>query len=118
VLFFVFSVHSSFFHRLTEQEIHSRRLPDDIGTRWRDLARELGFKEAFITATESEKDSNKECCITILVKWMEKEGEQGATRGKLAIALTNIGLQNLAKRLIGMWFRLCFKSRENAENRV
>ena len=100
-------------HRLTEQEIHSRCLPDDIGTRWKDLARELGFKEACITATESEKDSNKECCIALLVKWMEKEGEQGATREKLAAALTNIGLQTLADRLIGMLFRLCFKSREN-----
>jgi len=91
---------SSFLHRLTEYEIHGRRLPDDIGTRWKGLARELGFKEAFITATESEKDCNKECCIALLVKWMEQEGEQGATREKLATALANIGLQTLADRLI------------------
>jgi len=99
---FSFSGNSSVLHRLTEHEIHSRRLPDDIGTRWEDLARELGFKEACITATESDKDCNKECCIALLVKWMEKEGEKGATREKLATALTNIGLQTLADRLIGM----------------
>jgi len=93
--------YSSFLYGLTESEIHTRNLPDDIGTRWKDLARKLGFNEAFIDAIESEKDSNKECCIALLVKWMEKEGEQGATREKLATALTNIGLQNLADRLIG-----------------
>lgn len=96
-------------HRLTEYEIHRRRLPDDIGTRWKDLARELGFNEAFITATESDKDCNKECCITLLVNWMGQEGERGATHEKLATALTNIGLQTLADKLIGMWCRLCVK---------
>lgn len=108
-----FSGYPSFVHRLTESDIHSCHLPDDIGTRWKDLARGLGYKEAFITSIESEKDSNKECCITLLVKWMEKEGEQGATCEKLATALTNIGLQNLADRLIGMWLRLCIKPEEN-----
>ena len=93
-------------HPLTENEIHRLRLSDEIGTRWKDLARELEFKEAFITATESEKDSNKECCIALLVRWMEREGQQEATREKLAKALTNIGLQNLANILIGMWLRL------------
>ena len=114
--FFLFSGNSSFLHRLTEYEIHGRRLPDDIGTRWKGLARELGFKEAFITATESEKDCNKECCIALLVKWMEQEGEQGATREKLATALANIGLQTLADRLIGMWSRLVsLKPDQNSE---
>jgi len=81
-------------YRLTETDIHSRYLPHDIGTRWKDLARELGFKEAFIDAIKSEKDSNKECCIALLVKWMETEGEQG-TCEKLATALANIGLLKL-----------------------
>jgi len=64
------------------------------------LARKLGFKEVFIDAIKNENDSNKECCITLLVRWMEKEGEQG-TCEKLATALANIGLQNLADRLTG-----------------
>ena len=92
-------------YRLTETDIHSRYLPHDIGTRWKDLARELGFKEAFIDAIKSEKDSNKECGVALLVKWMETEGEQG-TCEKLATALANIGLQNLAERLTGMWLGL------------
>ena len=104
-----FSGNSSILYRLTEYEIHSRRLPHDIGTRWKDLARELGFKEAFINATESDKDCNKECCIALLVKWMGQEGEGGATREKLGTALTNIGLQTVADKLIGMWSRLCIK---------
>ena len=77
------------------------------------MARELGFNEAFIITTESDKGCNKECCIALLVKWMEREGQQGATREALATALTNIGLQNLADRLIGMLLRLL-----NTENRV
>ena len=93
--------HSSSSNQLIESEIHSLRLPDDIGTRWKDLARELGFNEAFITTTESDKGCNKERCIALLVKWMEREGQQ-ATREALATALTNIGLKNLAGRLIGM----------------
>ena len=94
-------------HRLTEADIHSRNLPDDIGTRWKDLARKLGFKEALIDSIESDKDSNKERCITVLVKWMEKEGQQGSCE-KLATVLANIGLQNLAERLTGMlWLGLC-----------
>ena len=100
--------------RLTEADIHTRYLPDDIGTRWKALARKLGFKEALIDAIESEKDSNKECCIALLVKWMEKEGQQG-TCEKLATALANIGLQNLAERLTGMWLGLCIGLKENTD---
>ena len=114
-MWFSFAGNSRFLHRLTEHEIHSCRLPDDIGTRWKDLARQLGFREACITATESDKDCNKECCIALLVKWMEQEGEEGATREKLATALTNMGLQNLADRLIGMWCILRIKPEENSE---
>ncbi|XP_078367316.1 uncharacterized protein LOC144651254 isoform X3 [Oculina patagonica] len=85
---------------LTESDIHTRQLPDDIGKRWKDLARELGFKKALIDAIENENDSYKERCFDLLVRWLEKEGEQGATAEKLATALTSIGLQNLADRLI------------------
>ena len=94
--------------RLTEADIHSLYLPDDIGTRWRDLARQLGFKEELINSIKDEKDSNKERCIAVLVKWMEREGQQG-TCEKLATALERIGLQNLAERLIGMWLALCIR---------
>ena len=109
---------SNILYRLTEYEIHSRRLPHDIGTRWKDLARELGFNEAFITTTESDKDCNKEFCIALLVKWMGQEGAGGATREKSATALTNVGLQTLADKLIGIWSRVCIKSKpdQTSEN--
>ena len=101
-------------YRLTDADIHSRNLPDDIGTRWKDLARELRFSESLISSMQSDKDSHKERCIAVLVKWMEREGQQG-TCEKLAIALANIGLQNLAERLIGMWLGLCIRSKEYTE---
>ncbi len=88
-------------YQLTESEINNRQLPDNIGKRWKDLARELGFKKALIDAIEYENESYKERCFDLLVRWIEKEGEQGASAEKLATALTNIGLQILADRLIG-----------------
>ena len=87
---------------LTESDIHDRQLPEDIGKRWKELGRKLGFKEGLIDAIHSENDSYKDRCIKLLVRWMEKEGEKGATAAKLAAALTSIGLQSLADRLIGM----------------
>lgn len=89
-------------HQLTESDINNRQLPDDIGKRWKNLARKLGFKKAIIDAIESENGSNSECCFDLLVRWIEKEGEHRATAQKLATALTSIGLQILADRLIGM----------------
>ena len=115
VCLFFFAVYPSFVHGLTESDIHRHHLPDDIAARWKDLARELEFKETFITNIESDKVSNKECCIALLVKWMEREGEEGATCETLATALANIGLQNLADRLIGMWVRLRINPEQNCD---
>ncbi|XP_068724571.1 myosin heavy chain, clone 203-like [Montipora capricornis] len=73
-------------------------LPDDIGShKWKDLARALGFHRASIEAIQQEKGNSKECCIEILVRWLRQNGA-GATAGKLAEALTKIGLKNLADR--------------------
>ena len=73
-------------------------LPDDIGShKWKDLARALGFHRASIEAIQQEKGNSKECCIEILVRWLRQNGT-GATAGKLAEALTKIGLKNLADR--------------------
>ncbi|KAL9974447.1 hypothetical protein ACROYT_G011478 [Oculina patagonica] len=88
-------------YQLTESDINNCQLPDDVGKRWKDLARKLGFKKALIDAIENENESYKERCFDLLVRWIEKEGEQGATAEKLATALTSIGLQILADRLIG-----------------
>ncbi|PFX34635.1 uncharacterized protein LOC111323928 [Stylophora pistillata] len=88
-------------HPLTEPDIHDQQLPEGIGMRWKDLARKLGFKESLIEVIHSENDSCNDRCIKLLVRWMEKEGHQGATAGKLAAALKATGLQSLADRLIG-----------------
>ena len=85
---------------MTERDIHDSHLPDDIGLKWKDLARALGYKEATIEAIEREKGTfTKECCIQLLVQWICREG-MDATVGKLADALKKIGLKNLADNLI------------------
>ena len=95
--------------QLTESDINRSRLPSDIGKKWKKLGRELEFKKTTIDAIDNENDSYSERCFDLLVRWLQKEGQQGATAGKLATALTNIGLQILADRLIGMWLILLSK---------
>ncbi|KAL9974443.1 hypothetical protein ACROYT_G011474 [Oculina patagonica] len=87
-------------HQLTEDIIHENQLPEYIGNRWRDLARALTFNQANIDAIEKDKGSCiKECCITVLVRWMGREGRD-ATIGKLADALKKIELKNVADKLM------------------
>ncbi|XP_068690378.1 probable DNA double-strand break repair Rad50 ATPase isoform X7 [Montipora foliosa] len=82
---------------LTEGVIYEKRLADDIGQQWRDLARALGFHHSIIEDIQQEKGNSKECCIEVLVRWLRQNGK-GATAGKLVEALTKIGLKNLADR--------------------
>lgn len=89
-------------HPLIENDIHKRKLHEDIGGRWRELARNLDFKMAEVDAIQNENNAESERCYRLLVRWLEKTGQEGATAGKLADALTNSGLKNLAERLIGM----------------
>ena len=101
-------------HQLTEQDIHASQLPDNIGVKWKDLARELGFYESTIETIEKEKGcSTKECCIElVIVRWMREKGIE-ATAGKLAEAFERIGLKNLADSLMRSkqeshgYFRFC-----------
>ena len=88
-------------HQLTEQDIHASQLPDNIGVKWKDLARYLGFSESTIDTIEKEKGRfTKECCIElVIVRWMREKGIE-ATAGKLAEALKRIGLKNLADGLM------------------
>ncbi|XP_068725416.1 myb-like protein X isoform X1 [Montipora capricornis] len=84
---------------LTEGVVFEKRLADDIGQKWKDLGRALGFHQASIENIEQEKGNNpKECCIAVLVRWLRRDGKEGATAGNLAEALTKIGLKNLADR--------------------
>ena len=87
--------------QLTERIIHESNLPEDIGDRWRDLARALNYNEAAIEAIQKEQgNSTKECCIALIVRgWMRREGRD-ATVGKLAEALMEIHLKSLADKLM------------------
>ena len=83
---------------MTEADFYEKKLPDDIGVKWRDLARALRFEQAFIDITEKEKiHCARECCIEVLVCWLRREGKD-ATAEKLVEALVNIGLKNVADR--------------------
>ena len=88
-------------HPLTESDVYESGLHEDIGTRWMELARKLGFQKSVIDSIKSDNPSEKERCVDLLVKWMEKEGRDEATAGKLAEALTDIGLKTLAEKLLG-----------------
>ena len=83
-----------------ESDIHNYELPYRIGVKWKDLARALGYFEPCIDAIEEEKyHSTKECCIKVLVLWMNQNGDE-ATAARLADALRRIGLKKLADILI------------------
>ena len=83
---------------LKEADFHETNLADEIGVRWKDLARALGFNQASIEIIAKENiNSVKECCIAVLVSWLRREGE-GAITEKLVEALVRIRLTNVAER--------------------
>ena len=85
---------------MSESDIHNYKLPYRIGVKWKDLARVLGYLQPRIDAIEEEKcHCPKECCIKVLVLWMNREGDE-ATAARLANALRSIGLNNLADILM------------------
>ena len=83
---------------MKEADFHAKKLPVDIGVKWKDLARELEFSQASIEIIAKENFHNaKECCIAVLVRWLRREGKD-ATAEKLVEALVEIGLKNVADR--------------------
>ena len=87
-------------HKLTESDIHESHLPEQIGLKWKDLARELGFVQSTIDIIENEKLlKTKECCLELLVRWMRQNGSE-ATVGKLKESLEKVELKNVADNLI------------------
>ncbi|XP_044173111.1 putative uncharacterized protein MYH16 isoform X4 [Acropora millepora] len=83
---------------LKEADFHETNLADEIGVRWKDLARALRFNQASIEIIAKENiNSVKECCIAVLVSWLRREGE-GAITEKLVEALVRIRLTNVAER--------------------
>ena len=100
-------------HQLTESDILESQLAEQIGLKWKDLARELGFLQSTIDMIEKEKlYCNKECCIELLVRWRRQNGTE-ATVGKLKKALEKVELKNVADNLISgkqeMFFILEYK---------
>ena len=89
-------------HQLAQSDIHYYNLPGNIGSKWRDLARALGYEEADIDSIQTDKSGcTKECCIAVLVRWMGREGKN-ATVQKLAAALIKAELKNVADKLMCM----------------
>ena len=89
-------------HQMTEEDIQVYQLPDNIGHKWKDLARALKLKEASIDSIQKDQFGlTKECCITVLVRWMGREG-RNATVKKLAAALTKVELKSVADKLMRM----------------
>ncbi|CAH3133679.1 unnamed protein product [Porites lobata] len=87
-------------HQLTESDINESQLPEQIGLKWKDLARELGFRQSTINMIEEEKRHiTKECCVEFLVQWIHNKGTE-ATVGKLKEALERIKLKDVAENLI------------------
>ena len=87
---------------MTKDIMNGHLLHELIGNKWRDLARQLKFTEAIIGLIESDKGpSTNECCITVIVKWINQKGED-ATVKKFAEALIKIGLRGVAEKLPGM----------------
>ena len=87
-------------HQLTESDIHESHLPEQIGLKWKDLARELGLIQSTIDMIENEKlHCNEECCMELLARWRRQNGTE-ATVGKLKEALEKIELKNVGENLI------------------
>ena len=80
-------------------DFHVKKLPVDIGVKWKDLARALEFSQASIDIIAKENfHCAKECCVEVLVLWLRRQGKD-ATAEKLVEALVEIGLKNVAERL-------------------
>ena len=54
--------------------MHESQLREQIGLKWKDLARERGFLQSSVNMGEEEKRHiTKDCCIERLVQWIHLE---------------------------------------------
>ncbi|XP_022791721.1 uncharacterized protein LOC111330974 [Stylophora pistillata] len=84
---------------MSDHVMHQHQLPDKIGDKWKQMARHLDFQEAVIGTIENDKKGvTNECCITVIVAWINQEGND-ATLERLADALTKIRLKKVAEIL-------------------
>lgn len=72
---------------LTDRHLDPVR--DNLGRTWKHCARKLGFTQSQIEEIDHdyERDGLKEKVYQMLQKWLMREGNKGATVGKLAYAL-------------------------------
>ncbi|CAH1250967.1 CSK [Branchiostoma lanceolatum] len=61
-------------------------IKENVGMAWKDLARQLGFKEVDIEVIEDKHRDKRECCMEVLTTWRQKHGYD-ATVGRLWTAL-------------------------------
>lgn len=73
-------------------EEHLDLLMDNIGTKWKRLARRLGLTQVEIETIEHDfyRDGLPEMVHQMLERWKMKEGSIGCTVGKLCRALEGI----------------------------
>ncbi|KAM9233109.1 receptor-interacting serine/threonine-protein kinase 1 isoform 2-T4 [Dugong dugon] len=85
---------------LTDKHLDPVR--ENLGRHWKKCARKLGFTEPQIDEIDHdyERDGLKEKVYQMLQKWLMREGNKGATVGKLAYALYQCSRTDLLNCLI------------------
>ncbi|MBZ3874385.1 Receptor-interacting serine/threonine-protein kinase 1 [Sciurus carolinensis] len=81
---------------------HLNPVRENLGRHWKDCARKLDFTESQIDEIDHdyERDGLKEKVYQMLQKWLMREGNKGATVGKLARALHHCHRIDLVNSLI------------------
>ncbi|XP_021552561.1 receptor-interacting serine/threonine-protein kinase 1 [Neomonachus schauinslandi] len=85
---------------LTDKHLNPVR--ENLGKQWKNCARKLGFTEPQIEEIDHdyERDGLKEKVYQMLQKWLMREGNKGATVGKLAYALYQCSRIDLLNYLV------------------
>ncbi|XP_029799569.1 receptor-interacting serine/threonine-protein kinase 1 [Suricata suricatta] len=85
---------------LTDKHLDPVR--ENLGRQWKNCARKLGFTESQIDEIDHdyERDGLKEKVYQMLQKWLMREGNKGATVGKLAYALYQCSRIDLLNYLV------------------
>lgn len=81
---------------------HLDPVRENLGRSWKSCARKLGFSESQIDEIDHdyERDGLKEKVYQMLQKWLMREGNKGATVGKLAYALYQCARIDLLNSLV------------------
>lgn len=88
-------------------------LSEDLGTCWRDLGAVLNLSDAELCNIRTDYDCNKERAYAVISRWIRKK-EAGATMEHLAVALGEIGRNDIAHMLTGMLLLFLFKEAQNS----